>query len=70
MGLVCSSKGIGVLLPELKVAPALQQLFERHGVKGAGELAMGHSDGPADELNGWLTSARVEEVLDAGQLSA
>ena len=59
-----------MLLPELKIAPHLKQLFKWQGVEIAGELAMCLRYGPADELNGWLTMPGLKIVLDPGKLSA
>ena len=59
-----------MLVPELEVAPHLQQLFEWHGVEGVGELAVCLRYGPADELDGWLTMPGLKIMLNPGKLSA
>jgi hypothetical protein len=59
-----------VLLPELKIAPHLQQLLKRQGVEITGELAVVSRHGPADELDGWLTMPGLKIVLNPGKLSA
>jgi hypothetical protein len=59
-----------VLLPNLEIAPHLQQLLKRQGVEITGKLAVCLRHGPADELDGWLTMPGLKIMLDPGKLSA